>query len=238
MCSYWVFFFFQSQFLWGKLHSALTAVIYTEVCYWYFISRRKIKQPTAPQTKQSENEVTAVHLLLFLSDSVSGFKGSAGAALSQGAESRKSTGAFGLLQFGLHLWYLPRGSLCSVTFHNFSVSWGIHQVYLLFEAEKVMQHQLHLPRLPLTLGIQLVFLTSSGWAIPISDTPGDGNVVYGRAECAQSSSISCAMSLETVPFKSCHWKKQRCLPSNLTLVLLVADSGHSGVGAGIYTEAE
>lgn len=32
------------------------------------------------------------------------------------------------------------------------VSRGIHQMYLLFEGEKMMQHQLHLLRLPLTVG--------------------------------------------------------------------------------------
>lgn len=33
-------------------------------------------------------------------------------------------------------------------------------------------------------------------------------------------------------------RSREVLPSNLTLVLLVADSGHSGVSGGIYREAE
>lgn len=53
-----------------SLPSALTVVIYIELYYWCLNTRRKIKQPTTPQTKQSENEVTAVHLLLFLSESI------------------------------------------------------------------------------------------------------------------------------------------------------------------------
>lgn len=76
---------------------------------------------TTPWTKPSENEVTAVHLLLFLSGSVLALSGSVGAALWHGAERQRSLWAAAVWAAPV---IPPQGPLCSVTFQSSSLCPG------------------------------------------------------------------------------------------------------------------
>lgn len=213
--------FFQSLFLWRKLPSALTVVIYIELYSWCLNSKRKIKQPLKQsQVKRRWQQIPVCCVLEWLHCHLEQRAGRAEVPL--GCCSLSCTCATSL------------GTLCSVTL-QISASVPGHPSGVCSVGARGWCSSSCTAEAPPDPG-------SSAWLsnrlYPFQAHPVMGMWFMGELNVHNRAVFPVLCLYKLFLLNLATVKKQRGLPSNLTLVLLVAGSGRSGVVGGIYIEAE